>query len=665
MRFFVEVTSIGNAQPDTICVEADSWQRALQLARTLRGDEGTISGFSVELRDDGCRAIDPISHLHFDVRRAPDNTPLGGLKLSAQPVKSPATALAVPPPTAALRPPPPRMDGPSASISAQAGASLPPVAPGTETRPPPRTDGPSGLVSGSASAPLPPVAAALEAPLPPVAVTKAAATEPSSLRPAAPKNAITSQRPISVPAPVPVAPRPANVSADPTANTPHTGPRPAQAQGTSILAPTAKTGFDSNRAHNTSFDVSPTSTVTTELQLLYKREESPTSATPIAYREYVYALNPGTSEEMAAAVLRTQFEVIKASMTSLPMGKLLNIAAFDTVNGSKPKGLPLATLAWKDWRGEPIVAYPRRVVAPPAEPDRPSLPVVSRRPPSPPPMPSAASTAPIVLPPPQPVPVVEQISAQPDPVTPPLVGPLASPAPPAFPTATVDASAVVPPTEVEPAHAQVAAPRPPQASAPRFRNPNRSEPRMTAGRSAGDDLITDLFEAMHELHFLSNALEGADFCLALTLEKLPSRAAFVHFYDVNKREFVLASARGKGANALLLDRHSESDPMLLAAMKKRRAVVVPDASGSDAESLGRFAAIAGVRSLIVAPVMQAGRWLGAIEVLNPLDGAPFTDGDGEALSYIGEQFAEFLSSRGVILDAEQIARAGAEAARAH
>ena len=51
MRYWVEVTPIGRADTQSYCVEADSWQRALQNARTLRKDEGAISGFSIELTD--------------------------------------------------------------------------------------------------------------------------------------------------------------------------------------------------------------------------------------------------------------------------------------------------------------------------------------------------------------------------------------------------------------------------------------------------------------------------------------------------------------------------------------------------------------------------------------------------------------------------------------
>ncbi len=72
--------------------------------------------------------------------------------------------------------------------------------------------------------------------------------------------------------------------------------------------------------------------------------------------------------------------------------------------------------------------------------------------------------------------------------------------------------------------------------------------------------------------------------------------------------------------------------------------------------------LGGISSLVVAPVMEAGRFLGAIELANPLDGNPFTEPEGNALSYIAEQFAELVGSRGVVTDPERIgARALPEA----
>ncbi len=173
-------------------------------------------------------------------------------------------------------------------------------------------------------------------------------------------------------------------------------------------------------------------------------------------------------------------------------------------------------------------------------------------------------------------------------------------------------------------------------------------------RPRGEDLIADLFEAMHDLHFVRDAIEGGEFCLALAMDKLPSQAGIVHLYDIDRREFLVTSTRGTGTSKLLLRRHSEGDVLLHAAMARRRAIVIPDATRGEAGALERFAVLGGARSLVVAPVMEHGRFLGAIELLNPSDGQPFTDAEGNALNYIAQQFAEFLASHGVITDPERI-----------
>jgi GAF domain-containing protein len=171
----------------------------------------------------------------------------------------------------------------------------------------------------------------------------------------------------------------------------------------------------------------------------------------------------------------------------------------------------------------------------------------------------------------------------------------------------------------------------------------------------GEDLIADLFEAMHDLHFLRDAVEGGDFCLALAMEKLPSQAGIVHLYDIDRREFLIASTRGTGTAALLAQRFPENETILAAAMRKRRPLVFADAMQSEAAAIERYAALGGARSVIVAPVMREGRFLGALELLNPLDGQPFTEAEGNAVMYIADQLAEFVGERGVVTDPERIA----------
>jgi GAF domain-containing protein len=180
-------------------------------------------------------------------------------------------------------------------------------------------------------------------------------------------------------------------------------------------------------------------------------------------------------------------------------------------------------------------------------------------------------------------------------------------------------------------------------------------PASPASRLSGDDLLAELFDACGDLQFLRDAFEGADFILALTLEKLPSEVGIVSFFDVNSREFVVVRQTGGGDSALLR-RLPERSPIVQAAMRTSRAVVVADAMADPhASSDERFQAMRVTpRSLVCAPVQVGGRYLGLIEVINPRDGGRFTEGDGNALTYIGEQFAEFVVERDLTIDPARV-----------
>ena len=218
--------------------------------------------------------------------------------------------------------------------------------------------------------------------------------------------------------------------------------------------------------------------------------------------------------------------------------------------------------------------------------------------------------------------------------------PVAAPPPPA-----IEPSVVVAPAALAP-RGTAAEPTPPP---PR----DKRSSRPSAGRLRGDELIADLFETIHELHFLHDAVEGADFCLTLALEKIPSRVGLVHLYDIDRREFVVACARGPNNEVAILQRYPEGDAILAKAMRRQRAIVF--ANAAEVNGFERYAIFGGAKSLIVAPVMLSGRFLGAIELMDPLVGSPFSEDEGHALTYIGEQFAEFVSTRGILLDPERIA----------
>jgi hypothetical protein len=393
------------------------------------------------------------------------------------------------------------------------------------------------------------------------------------------------------------------------------------------------------------------------VKLLTSREQNPTEASPLTYREYAFAVPAGTSEGAATEVLRGQLRLVEAHIATAKAGKLVNLAVFDVEFKGKPPRPPLATLAWKDWKGEPVIGYPARggkkaSAPPPAE--------AKAAPPRVTPAPQAKAEVPDTVPtafpapaPPAPQPQVAAAQAAPPPAAP-------VPAPVA---AAVAVDPAPPPPRAPPAPHTAPLPEMRQKlpSQPHDVRPKTASGRFERGRQSGDELITSLFEVMHDLHFLRDALDGGQFCLALATEVLPSRAGLIHFFDIDKREWVVACTRGKDTHRLLTMRSPESDELLRAAARSRRAVVTANAAAEAV--MPRYQQLGGAQSIIIAPIMQAGRALGAIEIVNPSDGMPFTENEGNAMTYIAEQYAEYLGSRGIVLDRDRIQSAAQAAAR--
>jgi GAF domain-containing protein len=439
-------------------------------------------------------------------------------------------------------------------------------------------------------------------------------------------------------------------------------------------------------------------------ELLFQRSEDPSASSPLTYREAAWAVPEGTSIAAAVRLLAGMFEGVRAALAGVKPGKLVYMAIFDHHFVGKPTRPPLATLTWKDWKdqgqgpeirrqGEPRTSFqpppisnsfiPAAVPQPPAmQPGQAPVSSVGAAP-----IPTAVAApaiaqpvmavpSVIIAPVAEPLPAAAAISppaAVPSPTSAPAPAqalvderiPYAAPAPGAMAPAAVASSAspvaaapAPPLAEPAPAAAPVApmlvvVPEPvtpmPVAA------PRAAAPSSPAVRLSGVELIADLFECMHDLHFLPDALAGADFVLGLMLDKLPSAVALVQFYVFDAREFVVVRAVGAGAAKVMQLRTNEKEPLIAEAMLKARAVVLDDAATDPRVQNGRWALIGDPpRSIICAPVEEAGRFLGLLELSNPLDGQPFHEGDGHAITYIGEQFAEFLAAHGLVLDPERI-----------
>jgi hypothetical protein len=339
------------------------------------------------------------------------------------------------------------------------------------------------------------------------------------------------------------------------------------------------------------------------------RVQEPSPEAPIAYREIACVVAPGTPRAAVEALLRDRLKAAQADFSARPPGQLIQIALFDHVFEDRPQRAPLGTLAWKDWRGEPILGFPAfGAAAPPISPSLPPSPMVTV---------TAAAPAPV--------------AAEP------------APAPAAQPAAS---SAV----EVEEPEQPVLLQR--RASRPDSDRP--SQKIVLGRRRAGEDLISELFESMHELHFARDIPGGADFVLGVLQQVLPCEAIVIQVFDINTRNFVVVRGRGGGAERAVLHRTPDSDSLTSEIMRRDRSRTYrPD--GDARFSSGRWGAIGlPLREVLCGPVRQGGRYLGMIELANPQGGAPFHETEINALDYICEQFADFVASRPVVLDPDVI-----------
>jgi len=171
----------------------------------------------------------------------------------------------------------------------------------------------------------------------------------------------------------------------------------------------------------------------------------------------------------------------------------------------------------------------------------------------------------------------------------------------------------------------------------------------------GDELLTDFFESSSDLEFVQDALEGADFVLTLALEKIPCEAGIVSFFDMNRREFVIVRQRG-GQRRALLSSIPEKAEIPHRAMRSGQTVVIAVTNGELASDTRWAAMGVAPHSALCAPVQLGGRYLGLLELVNPADNAPFDAADGNAMSYLGQQLAEFLGSRSISIDVETVTR---------
>ncbi len=367
MRWYVDISSIGPDKPThRHCVEAEQWQKALQGVRAQRGDDAPFGNFSIELLDDGYRAIDPLTRMRYVVQRAPDGTPVTEeptlLAAKGAPAAGSAAASAAPPNAV----PKARESDPKAAAAARAARPRP-SARGERAAPAARTSE-RGRTRGKAPSIPDDVVPRTSAPAP-AAAAEMKPQGPNSAPPTAPR---PSQQPIPSSA-IPSTSTSGLPPAEPSSSSqsPATAPRPASMPpgfAPPIARPMqAETAFE-RMTGGAAFALtkpSATADIPTEVlpahKVLSRRSEDPTPSSPLTYREMALSVADTTSLRDAEAIARAQFEVVRNALAGAPKGKFIQLAVFDHEFTGKPKKVPIVTLAFKDWRDqEPVIAFPQR-----------------------------------------------------------------------------------------------------------------------------------------------------------------------------------------------------------------------------------------------------------------------------------------------------------------
>ena len=178
---------------------------------------------------------------------------------------------------------------------------------------------------------------------------------------------------------------------------------------------------------------------------------------------------------------------------------------------------------------------------------------------------------------------------------------------------------------------------------------------MPRRRAASEDLIGDLFERMHELAFMADLISGAEFIVQVLGELIPCEAVAVHVYDLGKREFVVVRAHGPKAREALLHRTADAEPLVRDIMSRRSATILDGAPANPPPASSSLAKL-GIqpRTMLCGAARLGGRYLGLIELANPRGSEPFHANEANALDYVCEQFAEFVASRPIVLDADVV-----------
>jgi hypothetical protein len=164
--------------------------------------------------------------------------------------------------------------------------------------------------------------------------------------------------------------------------------------------------------------------------------------------------------------------------------------------------------------------------------------------------------------------------------------------------------------------------------------------------AVSENILEDIFLDIQSLHERSMEMEDAiNFVLDLAMNKIPAESGSILFADINGTELYFAAARGPKAKAVLNFRVPIAQGIVGFCVREGVSIAISDAP-RDARFYRKISDLLSYpnRNLVCVPIQFEGRVYGCIELLNRKDGSQFSLNEINALTYIGNQFGQYVNS---------------------
>jgi hypothetical protein len=163
-------------------------------------------------------------------------------------------------------------------------------------------------------------------------------------------------------------------------------------------------------------------------------------------------------------------------------------------------------------------------------------------------------------------------------------------------------------------------------------------------RVSHPEIADEVFAALRDLAFFETAVEAASFGLVTAMRALPSLAGLAMLRDTRRGGYVVVYARGPRSASVVRSRIAEDDPILGLSLARGGPTSVEYSTSQGIPE--RHALFGDPWSALIAPIQLGDQCIGALELVDPLDGRTLGESARHGLATIAHHLADFVRGLG-------------------